>query len=69
MASNDQVQLGQALSYKDQAELYKTTVGTSYTDPYDNFIDPRTQKVRRGGGGRMVMVLKTHDREGVYRDG
>ena len=69
MASNDQVQLGQALSYKDQAELYKTTVGTSYTDPYDNFIDPRTQKVRRGGGGGMGMGLKTHDREGVYRDG
>ena len=44
MAQTDNVQLSQPLSYKDQAELYKTTVGISYRDPYENFVDPRQMK-------------------------
>ena len=35
MASSDNVQLSQPLSYKDQAELYQTTNKLGYRDPYE----------------------------------
>ena len=36
--------MSQPLSFRDQQELYRSINSTTYLDPYDNFVDPRTQK-------------------------